>query len=756
MRDGHAVEPEFRILGPLEITLGERAISPGGRRERAILAILLLNIGEVVSVERLIDGVWGDARPSSAKHMVHEYVSRLRQTLVEVSPVTTRPPGYVLDSACATLDVREFRRLIAAARRQPHAEALRSYDQALTLWRGDALADVALEGDAQIAAARLDQERRLVDEERIDCALALGQHLQLIPELEHRVEEAPLRERTRAQLMLALYRAGRQTEALDRYRDGRALLVEHAGVEPGPDLHQLERAILTHDPALELAPPVRDDAQADGAATGRRGRGPPESVGRRRWTRAALVAGVLVAALVATVIFLVGRTGSTNALAHIDANSAGAIDPGNNRLVDEVSVGAGPGRIAAGFGSLWVVNDYDNTVSRIDPATGTRTDIIQVDGDPTAIAVGAGFVWVACTGTRSVDRIYPGIDTVTAADHRRERLERDRDQPSRSLGDRPAGRHRDRDRLEDRQGLGTLDAGPTPSDIAYGFGALWIANESSSTVTRLDPRTGGLQDVQCRKRARGGRDRVRRDLGREQPRRNRLPHRSEHPRRRPIPVGPGPSSLLAGDGAIWVADSYGNRIVRIDPATNHIVRTITVGSAPQSLASIDGRVWLSARETAAVHRGGTLRLYAEDTLDSLDEGAGYTSTAWSVFATTGDGLVGLKRVGGLDGGTLVPDLATSLPEPTNDGRTYTFQLQRGIHYSNGDPVRASDLRRALERAFRIGPVPGLFFGALVGADACSKSDPRRPRESQPPLPVEGTPRPATSPVVSSLTIAPAR
>ena len=132
-----------------------------------------------------------------------------------------------------------------------------------------------------------------------------------------------------------------------------------------------------------------------------------------------------------------------------------------------------------------------------------------------------------------------------------------------------------------------------------------------------------------------------------------------------------------------------------------------------------------------------LRLYAEDTPDSLDEGVGYTTTDWSVFATTGDGLVGLKRVGGLDGGTLVPDLATSLPEPTNDGRTYTFQLRRGIHYSNGDPVRASDLRRALERAFRIGPAPGLFFGALVGADACSKSDPRRPRESQPPLAVRG-------------------
>ena len=174
----------------------------------------------------------------------------------------------MLESAGEALDVREFGRLTAAARAAAGADrpadALRSYDQALALWRGDALADVALEGQALIAATRLDQERRLVGEERIDCALALGQHLQLIPELEHRVEEAPLRERSRAQLMLALYRAGRQTEALDRYREGRALLVEQAGVEPGRDLHELERAILTHDPALELAPPVRDDARPTG------------------------------------------------------------------------------------------------------------------------------------------------------------------------------------------------------------------------------------------------------------------------------------------------------------------------------------------------------------------------------------------------------------------------------------------------------------------------------------------------------------
>jgi peptide/nickel transport system substrate-binding protein len=154
--------------------------------------------------------------------------------------------------------------------------------------------------------------------------------------------------------------------------------------------------------------------------------------------------------------------------------------------------------------------------------------------------------------------------------------------------------------------------------------------------------------------------------------------------------------------------------------TGSIIRTIRVGSAPQSLASIGGRIWLSARETAAVHHGGTLRTLDVGAVDSLDEGVGYAPAAWSVFAVTGDGLVGFKRVGGLDGGTLVPDLATSLPPPTDHGRSYSFQLRPGIRYSNGDPVRASDLRRALERALRIGSY-AQDYRELLGAGACSKS-----------------------------------
>jgi peptide/nickel transport system substrate-binding protein len=710
---GQVMQPVFRILGPLEVELGDRVVALG-RRERALLGVLLLNAREVVSVEHLIDGVWGEVPPSSAKHMVHEYVSRLRAALGDASRIETRVPGYLAACTDEELDSRLFSQLTeearAAAGAQDHEQALRCYDQALALWRGDALAGVELEGAAHIDAARLDEERRLVAEERVESSLALGRHRELIPELERRVRDAPLRERPRAQLMLALYRAGRQTDALERYREAGALLLERAGLEPGHELRRLERAILQQDPALELARPLRSGERPARVIHAR----------RRRVRSVGASVALLAAAVVGALVFVLGHADSGHALARIDANSAGAIDPGGNRLVDQVPVQSGPGRIAAGFGSLWVVNDFDSTVSRIDPTSGTVEQTISVDGDPTAIAAGAGFVWVACTDTRSVNRIDPQTN---------------RRVPRLRVGNGPSGiafspgRVWVTNRLDDTvteidtetgKVRATLPAGPSPSDITYGLGALWIANESSASVARLDPATGALRTF----RVGNGPEAVAVGYGsiwtansldgtvsRIDPSSGVLTS---------FKVGLGPSSVLASDGAIWVADSYGGRVVRVDPRTESIIRLIHVGSWPQSLASLGGRIWLSAREASPAHRGGTLRALDVGAFDSLDRGVGYAPSAWSAFSVTSDGLVGFKRVGGVDGGTLVPDLATSLPEPTDSGRSYTFQLRRGIRYSNGVPVRASDLRRALERALSIGSYAS-DYRELLGADACSAS-----------------------------------
>ena len=579
----------FRILGPLEATRDERQLALGGRRERAILGILLLHPGEVVSVERLIDGVWGDARPTSAKHMVHEYVSRLRQALDDETKIATRPPGYLLEPKGDALDADQFARLIAgaraAAREQRHANAVGAYDEALALWRGDALADLALEGDACTDATRLDEERRLATEERIDSALELGHHRELIAQLEHTVAKAPLRERPRAQLMLALYRSGRQTDALERYRQGRALLVDHAGIEPGPELRELERAILRHDPALARAPAMPDRHERPPAA--RRGRLP-----------VILGALLIVAIGIGAVVYVTGRSSPARPLTQIEASSAAAIDPRTNELVDRVHVGAGPGRIVAGFGSLWVVDDLDNTISRIDVANGD-VETIPVDADPTAIAVAGGFVWVACTGTRSVDRIDPRADKLTQRT------------PvgfgSSAIAVSP-GALWVTDRLDDRvteidstTGMvrRTLGAGPTPSDIVYGFGALWIANESSSTISRLDPATrvrreipvgNGPESIAIGDGSVWVANSLDGTVWRVDPQSDVV--------QSVIGVGSGPSSVLAHGNAVWVADSYGDQIVRIDPRTNTIVRRIHVGSGPQSLAEIDGRIWLSARASS--------------------------------------------------------------------------------------------------------------------------------------------------------------
>ena len=225
--------------------------------------------------------------------------------------------------------------------------------------------------------------------------------------------------------------------------------------------------------------------------------------------------------------------------------------------------------------------------------------------------------------------------------------------------------------------------GNGPEAVTTGFGAAWVANSLDGTVSSIDAKSDVVTT---------------------------------------FAVGPGPSAVLAGDEAIWVADSYGARVVRVDPTSKHIVATIGVGSAPQGLASIGDRIWMSAREAAALHRGGTLRLFDLNPPDTLDSGAEYTD--WSMQAAVGDGLVGFKRVSGLDGGTLVPDLATSLPAATENGRTYTFQLRPGIRYSNGAPVRASDLRRALERNLRLGanvPESILVGREVIGGGACSKS-----------------------------------
>lgn len=249
---------DFQILGPLVVRDRDRRVHLGGPRPRALLAILVLDAGSVVPAERLVDELWGGAPPKSAPHLLHVYVSSLRKAFRSdkgSERLVTQSPGYVLEAKPAEIDAHRFESLLGAGRdslatgdAEEASEALRA---ALALWRGPALADFAYEPFAQAEIARLEELRVVAREERIEAGLALGQEAELIAELEALIAEHPLRERPRGQLMVALYRSGRQAEALEAYRATRKVLLDELGIEPWPSLRRLEQAILRQDTELE-------------------------------------------------------------------------------------------------------------------------------------------------------------------------------------------------------------------------------------------------------------------------------------------------------------------------------------------------------------------------------------------------------------------------------------------------------------------------------------------------------------------------
>jgi DNA-binding SARP family transcriptional activator len=241
---------EFRILGPLEVVEEGRPLTLGGSRQRALLAMLLTRANEVVSNDRLIDELWGARPPRTATNALQYHVSQLRKTLGPSEAIVTREPGYLIRVGPHELDLLRFEQLVEEARLAPADHASRLLNDALSLWRGPALADLASEPFVQAEILRLEELRLAALERHVETDLALGRHRELVGELEVLVHEHPLRERPRAQLMLALYRSGRQAEALDLYREGRRLLVDELGIEPGLELQELEKAILRHDPAL--------------------------------------------------------------------------------------------------------------------------------------------------------------------------------------------------------------------------------------------------------------------------------------------------------------------------------------------------------------------------------------------------------------------------------------------------------------------------------------------------------------------------
>jgi DNA-binding SARP family transcriptional activator len=406
---------EFRILGPLEVVEDGNPVALGTLKERLVLGVLLLHANEFVSRERLIDDLWGEAPPPTARKAVNVYISKLRQTLTRDGhdPIATADGGYRLRVESELLDVDRMRALVArAGERMAGGEseaASHLLQEALALWRGPTLAGLALESFGRDEVAQLDELRVAALMDRIECDLALGRQEHVLGELNLLVREHPLRERLRAQQMLALYRAGRQAEALDAYAAARHALVDDLGIEPSEPLQRLQQAILRHDPSLETpegtaavnrvalteAAPLRSPAAPEEVRPERRRFRP-----RRR--QLALAGVVMLAGLAVGAAVIATSAGATP---HVVPDSLVRIDPGSGKIVSVTSVGVEPQQIHVTPSAIWTSDLTENAVTRYD----LRTHKVQTLGTPSqpfSVVANAGNAWVASLGSSTTIRRF--------------------------------------------------------------------------------------------------------------------------------------------------------------------------------------------------------------------------------------------------------------------------------------------------------------------------------------------------------------
>ena len=449
---------------------------------------------------------------------------------------------------------------------------------------------------------------------------------------------------------------------------------------------------------------------------------PPRPM-RRRAVLLCALAGVLAAA-VAIPIFAFGQGGSGGSVAAAAGNSVGFVDPGSRRLVADVGVGTTPTHLAVGEGAVWVTNADANTVSRIDPVKRTVVQTIGVGSGPSGVTTGGGAVWVANSLDGTVSRIDPAtnavVQTITVGnfpvglaytagavwvtntgDDTMTRIDAGSGRPTKTIpiaatelafgggalwaSERTANRVV---RIDPKSGtvVQMIPVGNGPSGIAFGSGAAWVTNSLDGTVSRIDPATNAVAAT--------------------------------------IAAGDGPAAIAVGTGGVWVSNEFDGTLTLIDPRTNQVVRQIDVGNRPRGVAISNGNVLVSLRQSGQGHRGGTLTVRTNRPTDSIDSGVAYDSVSFSILRMTSDGLVAYKLASGLAGTELVPDLAVSLPTPTDGGKAYTFRLRDNIRYSNGRPVKASDFRSTFERDFDLGlPVP--YYDGIVGAARCENERPKR-------------------------------
>jgi DNA-binding SARP family transcriptional activator/ABC-type transport system substrate-binding protein/outer membrane protein assembly factor BamB len=695
---------EFHLLGPLEVLSDGEPLALGGAKQRALLAILLLHANEVVSRDRLIDELWGESAPDTASHSLDVRMSRLRKAFEPHEPLVTRSGGYVLEVAPESVDVQRFERLLEEGRQAnaagEHEKALNALESALGLWRGGAFADLAYEAFARTEIERLEELRLVAIEERIEAELALGHHDTLVPELEALTSSHALRERMRGQLMLALYRAGRQAEALRVYGETRKRLVEELGIEPGQALRDLEQAILRQDPAL-------DRPRAAAAAV--------------RSRRIIAGAGALaVAGGIAAAVVLLTQGGTENAAAFPAPDSNAFVHASTGKVFRQATV---RDTVATRFDgdTLWSVSS-DGELTRIDQQTGKVVATLGLGVTPSGLAVGEGSVWVTDLNSPTLLRIDPSLDPPIVAD--RLRLPKaGTDQTSDVAvadgsvwvghgGFNPGAWVERIDPATGRVQHRFSILGGEATALAYGNGALWVASAPAGELRKIDPQTNSIvakvrlrQGVCC---VAGGGGYV---WAAVNPDATVWKLSKDGDVLTTIKLPARIDSLTYRDGALWVADGEGGTVIKVDPTTN-ARRTYAIG---HHLAGIDEQkgviavgVRPSTQDATAGLKGRIVRIAVKaDTLfwsgaptdPSLS--ASFDAPQLQFHYATCARLLNYPDAAGEAGKKLVPEVAAELPTVSDGGRTYTFKIRPGYRFSppSNEPVTAESFRHALERTF---------------------------------------------------------
>jgi DNA-binding SARP family transcriptional activator len=615
----------FQLLGSLEVSDRGEPVAVGGGKRRALLGVLLLHPNEVVSAERLIDELWGERPPATSAKSVQVYVSQLRRELGSRNGelLVTRSNGYLLRVGGEDLDVQRFERALAEGERALAAgEVRRASDTlggALALWRGAPLSDFAYEPFAQQEIARLEELRAVAVEERIEAELALGRHAQVVGDLEALVRAHPLRERIRGLLMVALYRCGRQAEALETYREGARRLRDELGLEPGVELRELEAKVLEHHP--DIAPPGRPrsvpDAGKASEAPATAPRAPPPRAHRRAPAAALIAAAALV--LGAAAIAAALRSGEKPAVpagASLDlaANSIAGMPVSGRALEFGIPLPGRPTDVAAADGTAYVSTVESPALTVIDARSRSRSRTVPLRMTPGAVAIAEDGVWVADSRRGLVVRLAPGYQEQTARiSYPRAPIARPNvggfrlDPTSLAAGAGAVwltdGSPRLR-RVDPRTSRLTSVAAAQPLDgVTVGAGAVWAFSARRAVVVRVDPRTNAVTDV--------------------------IPIVSRRGAEAPFPI-----AIAANARGVWVLNGNTATVTRIDPVQRGPTDTIAIGvdRLPSDIAAAGETVWVANFDGSLARiDAGTRKVSSLSVGESL---SGVASDGTRLWATT--------------------------------------------------------------------------------------------------------------------------